>query len=237
MMDNFNQQALEYHALSNIQRDLANWTAEWLESDGGCLDGIEFGAGTGHFTKLVLQTGMTLLAVDRSSRMVAVGKASLPMAQWKEGDAWEPDSCMKADRVLSSALLQWCPDPAETFAQWRDLLREGGRVLCGLFVSETLPELTEVLPSAPPFIWRTKAEWKALFEKAGFIVERSESSKRVYCFDNAHALLRTLHRSGATSPLRFSPGVLRTAIQKYDSMFAQDQTVRSTWTFMRIECI
>lgn len=235
-MDNFHQQALEYHELSNIQRDLANWTAEWLESDGTGLEGIEFGAGTGHFTKLVLQTGMTLRAVDRSSRMVTVGKASFPMAQWKEGNAWAPDSNMKADRVLSSALLQWCPDPAKTFARWRVLLREGGRVLCGLFISETLPELVEVLPNAPPFTWRSMDEWKAMFEKAGFIVERTELSKRVYSFDNAHALLRNLHRIGATRSLRFSPGVLRTAMQKYDSMFAHDQAVRSTWTFMRIEC-
>ncbi|MFP6899641.1 MAG: methyltransferase domain-containing protein [Opitutales bacterium] len=236
MTGNFDQQAIEYHERATIQRDLASWTAEWLEPNGSDLEAVEFGAGTGHFTKLAVRTGMRLRAVDLSPRMVEVGSAKEPKAHWEEGNAWMPADNLRTDRILSSALLQWCPDPAATFSRWFTCLRDDGRILSGLFVRETLPELTQVLPGAEPFTWRSVAEWKDLFQKAGFAVARADISERIYRFSDARALFRYLHRIGSVCVGRFSAGNLRSALRSYDQQFAQGKTVRSTWTFLRIEC-
>ena len=236
MTGNFDEQAIEYHEQATIQRDLASWTAEWLEANGLGLEAVEFGAGTGHFTKFVLKTGMRLRAVDISPGMLEVGSAKEPKALWEKGDAWMPADNLRTDRILSSALLQWCPDPALTLSRWLACLREGGRVLCGLFVRETLPELTRVLPGVEPFTWRSADEWEKLFKKAGFSVARADSSERVYRFNDALALLRYLHQVGSVCAGRFSATTLRSALRSYDLKFSRGKTVRSTWTFLRIEC-
>lgn len=237
MTAKFHEQAPEYHPSATIQRDLASWTAEWLEPSASGLEGVEFGAGTGYFTGFVIRTGMRLRAIDLSSHMIEVGSAMEPQASWETGDAWEPSAKLRTDRVLSCALLQWCPNPVLVLSRWRACLRDGGRLLSGLFVRDTLPELSQALPGVEPFAWRTEEEWKHLFEKAGLAVIRSETSERQYRFENACAVLRYLHRIGSVEPSRFSVGVLRAALQNYDAAFADSCGVPSTWTFFRIESL
>jgi SAM-dependent methyltransferase len=237
MTAKFDEQASEYDAKAIIQRDLASWTAEWLEPRAFGLQGVEFGAGTGCFTRFVIQTGIDLRAVDLSPQMIDIGAEMEPKASWELGDAWKPSSKLNADRLFSCALLQWCPDPIAVLSRWHDCLSRNGRLLSGLFVSDTLPEFSQVLPGIEPFVWRSKAEWKNLFEKAGFKIFRSESSQRKYQFENARAVLRHLHHIGAVISGRFSVSALRTALLNYDTAFGTHNGVPSTWTFFRIECL
>ncbi|MBG29229.1 MAG: hypothetical protein CMI31_04410 [Opitutae bacterium] len=237
MTARFNEQAHEYHDQAMIQKDLASWTAEWLESEISGLEGIEFGAGTGHFTQLLVSKNLTLRAIDLSPRMIALGSALVPEAQWELGNAWVPADSYNADRIFSSALLQWCKDPLETLLRWRSCLRTGGRLLCGMYVRETLPELTQVLPGSAPFHWHTPEEWSNFFEEAGFTIIRAESHKKTYHFPNAIELLRYLHRIGSVRVGRFSANVLRSAVRNYDTAYAGQKDISSTWTFFRIECL
>ena len=237
MTANFGQQASEYHEHAFIQRDLAEWVAEWLEPEAFGFEGIEFGAGTGFLTERIVRTGISLRATDLSSHMVAEGSGKVPQAHWETADAWSPSLEWRADRVFSSGLLQWSPSPREALPRWRACLRKDGRVLCGLFVRETLPELQDVLHDASPLIWRGAEEWKALLENAGFVVVRAEASERTYFFEDACAVLRYLHRTGSVHPGRFSAVTLRRAMRNYDIAYAQKDEVLSTWTFFRIECL
>ena len=239
MTARFNEQAHVYHEHAMIQKDLASWTAEWLESENSVLDGVEFGAGTGHFTKLLASKSknLKLRAIDLSPRMIALGSALVPEAQWELGNAWAPTNLSSTDRVFSSALLQWCKDPLDTLLRWRTCLRDGGRLLCGMYVRETLPELTQVLPGSAPFDWHTPEEWSNVFEEAGFAIVRAESRKKTYHFPNAIELLRYLHRIGSVRVGRFSASVLRSASRNYDTAYSGQEGVPSTWTFFRIECL
>ncbi len=235
MNASFDEQASEYHERAFIQRDLAEWVAEWLEPQASGLEGIEFGAGTGFFTERIVRTGLSLRATDLSLRMVEEGSGKVPQAHWETAEAWNPSTEWQADRVFSTGLLQWCPSPWETLARWRACLRREGRMLCGLFVSETLPELDNVLPDASPLVWRSAEEWRASLEKVGFEVIRAEASERTYCFDNACAVLRYLHRIGSAQTGRFSVSELRAAVKDYDMAYQKNGGVFSTWTFFRIE--
>lgn len=237
MKAKFDEQAHEYHEHAMIQRDLALWTGEWLESEVSGLEGIEFGAGTGYFTKLLVNNNMKLRAMDLSPRMIELGSTLVPEARWELGNAWAPVDELRTDRVFSTALLQWCREPLETLLRWRACLRDGGRLLCGFFVRDTLPELTQALPGAEPFHWRTATEWNLAFEDAGFVVERAEISKRTYDFRNAFEVLRYLHRIGSVQTGRFSASVLRSAVRSYDAAFLNREGVPSTWTFFRMECL
>ena len=237
MKTKFNERAHEYHERAFIQRDLASWTGEWLEPEVSSLQGVEFGAGTGHFTKLLVRAGLRINAVDLSPRMLKIGSRMVPQASWLQGNAWIPAEIPLADRIYSSALLQWCQDPVETLFRWRAFLRPRGRLLCGFFVRDTLPELTLALPGAEPFVWRNPKEWRKFFKGAGFEVIRAESSERIYRFENACAVLRYLHDIGSTYTGRFSATALRSAIRSYDSTFFDHDGVPSRWTFFRIECI
>jgi SAM-dependent methyltransferase len=237
MTARFDEQASEYHECAIIQRDLAKWVAEWLEPQAFGLEGIEFGAGTGFLTERIIRTGISLRATDLALHMVEVGSAKAPQAHWEMADAWNPSTEWQADRVFSTGLLQWCPSPWKALARWRACLRRGGRLLSGLFVSETLPELENVLPDASPLVWRSAEEWRALLENVGFGVIRAEASERTYCFENACAVLRYMHRIGSVHPGRFSVGALREALRNYDMVYAKEEGVLSTWTFFRIECL
>ena len=236
MATNFNEQAPEYHQSASIQRDLASWTAEWLEPSTHELDGVEFGAGTGYFTGFAVKAGIRLRSIDLSPRMIEIGSTNEPQAHWERGNAWEPQEKLRTDRIFSCGLLQWCSHPDRVLSRWRNCLRENGRLLSGLFVCDTLPELSHALPGVEPFAWRNEEEWIHFFEKAGFKVVRSEVSQRQYRFENAIAVLRYLHKIGSVEPKRFSAGVLRTALQNYDAAFPDSGSVPSTWTFLRIEC-
>ncbi len=237
MTAGFDEQATEYHERAFIQRDLSDWVAEWLEPQVSGLEGIEFGAGTGFFTERIVRTGISLRATDLSPRMVKVGSVKVPQAHWETADAWKPSSDWRTDRLFSTGLLQWCPSPREALARWRACLRRDGRVLCGLFAKETLPELENVLPDASPLVWRKAKAWETFYEKAGFRVVRAEASERKYCFKNACAVLRYLHRIGSAQTGRFAAGALCSAMRNYDTIYTKKGGVLSTWTFFRIECL
>lgn len=236
-MMRFNERAHCYEAHACVQREMIRWLEPWLDdlADPNAR-AIEFGAGDGQFTAHAVKRFRTLVAVDQAPRMLEVGAVRVPNAFWRRDDAWTVmGRPSQANTILSSSLLQWCPDPAATFRRWRDILLPGGRLLHGFYIDPTLPELTEVLDeSVLPLRWRGLEEWRTALETAGFTVERMESESRRFAYDNALALLRSLHGVGAVAGGRLGPGRLRGAARDYDRRFARDGGgVEATWTFCR----
>lgn len=237
MTARFNERADTYSQAAVVQRQLAEWLAEWLEPAEmlAPLSALELGAGDGMFTRRLAPRTGRLVAIDSAPRMVERGVAQLPHVQWRIGDAWQL-AAEPVDRLYSASLLQWCEHPQQTLRRWRRLVKPGGRMLHGFYVSPTLAEWESLAGATPAVVWHTSAEWGDFFRAAGWEVARQEVRRHSFQFDSALSLLRFFHRTGAATPRGLGVGALRRLLRQYERRFRVGPLgVVSTWAFCRIE--
>ncbi len=235
MMESFDKAARQYEEFGHIQRDMAAWLAEWIPANRSGR-ALEIAAGTGFFTRHLVPWNGPFSATDASHAMLLAGHANHPGIPWRlcTADALPPE---EMDWIFSSSFLQWADDPAALFAHWRSRLHRKGRILAGLFAEPTLSELRELAPKMTPLTWRTGSVWKQALDDAGFCCLRLEEETRAYHFPSGMDLLRALHRVGAAPRRQLVPVRLRELIREYDSRFAVENGVLSTWTFLRLEAV
>lgn len=232
----FGRAATRYRRHARVQQEMAAWVAEWLPTDrrGRAL---EVGAGPGVFTEKLLPWSGALLATDISPAMCTAGRQALPGATWSvmaaemlEGSGW--------DWIFCSSMLQWTSRPSKILMGWRERLKPGGRVLAGLFVDETLPELRAVTGALGPVEWRTVDQWRADIAKSGLRMERDTLERRVFTYPSALDFWRSLHAVGAAPSKRVTVGQLRRWLRNYDARYAAPTgkgDVTATWSFYRFE--
>lgn len=233
----FNQKAVVYEKSAVIQATLADWVAEWIEPTWpATARALEFGAGTGLLTRRLASRGR-LTATDISTRMVQIGRERLPEVTWEIANAWDP-SITLVDRLFSSAMLQWAPEPQRVLNAWHRLISPGGRMVHGLFVAPTLPELFTISNSPQLVRWRSTEAWIGMVQQAGFAMHRWETKTIKQRHAGARQFLRQLHDTGATATVpQLRVGVLRSMIAEFDRRYAgPDGGVEVTWTLMRMEC-
>lgn len=241
MRAEFNRCAGTYEENAGVQKRAASRLGEWIEF-AGMRSGtaLELGAGTGFFTRKILQKGWRVSATDIAPGMVARGRRNCPEAEWTIGDGWRlPPRC--ADLLASSSLLQWMPEPEKTLRVFREALRDGGRMLHGFFVAPSLRELYSLCDAGTlPVVWRTSGEWRELFEAAGLRILRAETETLRENYADVRAFLRTLKNSGATSRERQMPaGALRKLMREYAENFPDGNAggVFATWSIFRVEAV
>lgn len=226
----FNQRAASYDRHAAIQRDMAAWLARWLppqDSDAAHQDiaALDLGAGSGTFTRYLAQRFATVSALDSSRAMLHKGRSSLPAVHWQEGDAWTLRPLRTADLgsigyLASSSLLQWCRTPHATLRHWAQRCRSGTRMLHGFYVEGTLRQWQAVFGEHNPLDWLDAATWQDAFAAAGWRVLRSGHEERAYHFNNALALARSLHGTGAIANAgQLGSGRFRTLLRQYDARY------------------
>lgn len=229
----FDRAARTYRAHAHVQKAMADWLADWLPARReGCA--LEIGAGPGVFTQRLLPWRGRLLATDISPAMCAAGRSALPHVKWLTMAAEAPEEG-PWDWIFCSSMLQWVAQPEEIFAAWRERLASNGRVLAGMFVSESLPELRELMGQPLALTWRTAEEWREYLARGGLRIVRDAVGRRVFWHASATALLRSLHETGAAPERRVSPGRLRRLLTEYESRHSTSVGVHATWTFYRFE--
>lgn len=235
-MMQFDQRAEQYGQHAQVQRAMADWLAEWLPAVANPSGmAMEYGAGEGMFTRCAWPHFQDVLAVDLAPRMVAAGRERAPEADWRQGDAWLGDGLgPDVDAVLSSSLLQWCPNPKAVFQRWREVLRPGAKMLHGFYVDPTLSEL-QALQGESLLAWRPAQAWLDALEQTGWKVVRGEAETRTVNYRSALELLRSLHGVGAVRRGSVRGSRLRRLIREYDRRFATDDGVHASWTFCRIQ--
>jgi malonyl-CoA O-methyltransferase len=233
LVESFGRAAKDYWRYAGVQMSLAKWLAEWLP-EGRNGRALEIGAGSGEFTRQLLPWPGELVASDLAPAMCAAGRVALPRIDWRELAAEAPEGG-PWDWIFSSAMLQWAAEPANLFAAWREQLAPGGRVLAGMFVAESLPELNALLGIDGPVRWRTTDEWRETLEAGGLRIVRDAAVKREFWHESAGAFMRSLHGVGAAPVRRVPPGQLRRILREYDRRHGGDAGVRATWTFYRFE--
>ena len=230
----FDASARTYDAVATAQRDAAAWLAEWVPAERRG-DALEIAAGTGLFTRHLLPWEGRLEASDLSPKMVEQGRLKLPSIPWTVRDAASDRLPESLDWLFCCSYLQWTSDAQGLLETWRRQLRPGGRLLCGVFIADTLRELRTLVPGVSPVPWRTEADHAAFLKAAGFHVRQIESRSRVYRYESARDFFRRLHQSGVTGSRRLSPGQMRRLMDDYtDTWPHPDGGVRATWAFCRI---
>lgn len=231
--ESFSRAAARYDAHADVQEGMAAWLAAWLPEERGGR-ALEIGAGTGGFTRHLADWRGRLVATDLSAAMCAAGRARSPRWEWRTMDAAVP-LAGPWDWIFSSSMLQWATQPEGMLRAWREVLAADGRILAGLFVAGTLPELAAALGEAAPLQWQTAAAWNGMIRRAGLRIVRSESKRQEFSHPNAAALLRSLHGVGAAPERKLSAGALRRLLADYDTRHRTPEGVSASWTFFRFE--
>lgn len=232
----FCEKAFSYDEHAVVQKDAAAWLAEWLPKFGSFEKCLELGAGTGLFTKHLVDRFAHIEVSDASSEMLEVCNRRVPGLHQRSRDAWaqQPDPG-NWDYLTSSSLLQWSPEPSDCLRHWKELLREGGRILAGFFAHPSLPEMNSVLEGQSPVLWRDTDTWLEVIEANGLQVERIEVDTRRYNYENPLHFWKSLHGTGATVSQRMQPSQMMRLFRNYEERFSNDFGVYATWTFCRME--
>ncbi|WP_426225411.1 class I SAM-dependent methyltransferase [Pseudarthrobacter sp. DSP2-3-2b1] len=100
-------------------------SADWL-IPAGARDAVDVGAGTGKFTALLLERGLTVAAVDPSGDMLGQLRAHYPEVSATQGTAEATGLTSSAFDVVSVAQAwHWC-DPLPASTELARILRPGG---------------------------------------------------------------------------------------------------------------
>lgn len=155
----------------------------WLTDDLGLRAGktaLELGAGTGKFTRLLVETGASVTAVEPAAAMLAHLTRDLPSVTPVQGSAQRiplPDSC--ADAVICAQAFHWFASQA-ALAEIHRVLKPAG--MLGLIWNVRDPsvdwvrKLTDIMAAyegdAPRY---DNGEWRTVFPAPGFgeLQERS----------------------------------------------------------------
>ncbi|MFM7374252.1 MAG: class I SAM-dependent methyltransferase, partial [Chthoniobacterales bacterium] len=218
-------------------QDAAAWLAEWLPRPCG-EPALELGAGTGFFTRHALRSARQLVATDASPRMVGLGRAALPLAEWTVAGAENPPAAKFPYRaILTSSLVQWLTDPAAAFLKWHEISAPDALLLGGWFVRGTMEEFVSACPESAPFHWRSAKEWLVLLNEAGWKVRRSEKKIFRLTHKSSAAMLREIHDVGAVAPRRLGAGRLRAALRRNDAKSRAQAGVVTPFVFLRVEAV
>ncbi len=229
IIENFDEAAKSYEAHATAQAALAAELAKWIMPIERKGHALEFGAGTGLFTRKLQPWKGIYTATDAAPQMVAMGRLLCPAVNWAVLDACAPQSEKPADWILACNLLQWLEEPDAVLHAWRKLLAPGGQFLVAIQTHGTLEELATVLPEVSPLSWREPNEWKNHFEQAGLTLIHDQTWEHTTYHPSARELLRGVHAMGLAPRHAVGAGHLRTALQEYDRKFAVKGGVRATW--------
>lgn len=237
VIQNFDRSVIGYGTYSIPQNALAATLASWILPEERSGYAIEFGAGTGIFTRKLQPWSGPYLATDAAPRMVLAGTEQCPIVAWKEEPADHPQYLGPADWIMACNLLQWLPHPEKVLPAWHATLKPGGHLVMAVLLPGTFAELRQVLPEANPLNWRPAREWAKLLGQADFAIEREEIWQHTRIYQNALAFLRAVHAMGLAPQQTIGPGRLRTALREYDRLFAAPTGVRSTWEAWLVRAI
>jgi malonyl-CoA O-methyltransferase len=229
VIENFDRAAEKYERHAAPQAVVAEALAQWILSEERKGRALEFGAGTGLFTRQMLPWTETYLATDAAPKMVELGRQHCPSAKWQVLDARAPTGLGQMDWVFACCLLQWLPEPQEVLQSWRKILSPNGQLAIAVLLPGTLGELQTILPEARPLDWRTAAEWRGMVEHAGFALEREQEWEHHSIHPNSLELLRAVHAMGLAPQRVVGPGRLRAALHAYNEKHAVPRGVCATW--------
>jgi malonyl-CoA O-methyltransferase len=238
----FNRSAETYDDHCRVQRLMADRLVVCLEGVAAPARILELGCGTGYLTSLLASRfpASKIVALDFAERMVEVARnrvrgslVDLDVADAESAD-FDPESF---DLIVSNATIQWFDTPAGSLARLASALRSGGLMLHSTFGPGTFAELRSVLRT-DGLPLRPADRWRSMLQDAGLTAGLCTTGRVTVTYPSAAGFLAELRATGATwrpngsdgPPL--PPGLLRSALARYDAEFAAPGGVPVTYELL-----
>jgi malonyl-CoA O-methyltransferase len=205
----FGAAAQGYDAVAGLQRAVGRELLRLCPNECATAPALilDIGTGTGYCAARLVESypearvlaldvseGMLRVALERIGRSLRAGylcadAAALPF----------PDRSI--DLVISNLAIQWCPDPAAVFCEFRRVLKPGGRLLFSSFGPETLTELRQAFAAVDRYShvndFVPGPELERLLGAAGFCEVATAAEVRSMAYSGVAELMRELKSLGA----------------------------------------
>ncbi len=242
----FDQAAAAYDAAAVLQREVNQRLLERLElirlEPGHVLD---LGAATGDSSQGLRQRyrKARVIALDLSSRMLQRarrhGSWRRPLPAVCADAAALPLADGSMDLVYSSAMLHWCVDPTQLFAEVQRVLRPGGLLMFSTWGPDTLRELrsawTAVDEQAHVNEFTDMHDLGDAMVQAAFADPVMDMEQLTLTYPNLAGLVADLRGvggnqvMGARRPGLLAPTALRRLEQAYAAFALPDGRLPATW--------
>lgn len=170
---------------------------------------LDVGCGPGWVHHNLLSYCDELVALDFSAAMLTQARQQCVASQYLQADAAAiplSDQCI--DKVFSSLMLQWCPQPLTVFSEVQRVLKPGGRFVITTLVEESLQEFSSSWQqagfAAPQLDFAASGDLIRLAKQAGLQVQAQQRSYLLF-FPDVKTLAREFKQIGANAVRR--PGV------------------------------
>jgi malonyl-CoA O-methyltransferase len=201
----FTAAASGYDGVAGLQRAVGHALlsrAELARTPGVMVD---VGVGTGYFAAELAgrYPSSRLIMLDLAEGMLQVARARLPDAGCCVcGDAEAlPLADRSVDLIFSNLAIQWCPNLAGVFGEFRRVLKPGGTLLFSTFGAATLSELRAAWTAVDAYShvndFIAYDGIAAALREAGFRRAALEAEARRLEYENPMALMRELKGMGA----------------------------------------
>ena len=136
---------------------------------------LDAGCGSGRVTKLLLERGARVVAVDGDASMVAKAREELPEdVPVLHQDLLELDLPAPVDVVFSCAVFHWITDHERLFANLRAVLRPGGRLVAQCGGHGNIAHVLEEVGERPgTWLYATAEDSERRLREAGFTQARA----------------------------------------------------------------
>lgn len=153
------------------------WAREVLERSGiGAGDVVlDAGCGSGRITRLLLERGARVLAVDADPAMVALAREALPPeVEVRQQDLLDLEVDEPVDVVFSNAVFHWITDHERLFARLHAALKPSGRLVVQCGGHGNLARVLELVGERPgTWLYATPQDTEARLRAAGFVHGRA----------------------------------------------------------------
>lgn len=233
MMKRFARAMTRYEEAAGEQDKMAGHLTEMLSRNFHVFAPriLEFGCGTGKFSRRLLTTFAPIeLVVNDVCPEAALFFTNVQQVRFLAGDAEKlGDHERGFDLVAANAVIQWFQDLPRFLKASRDRLNPNGLVAFSTFGPNTLHEVRAI--SGVGLTYPSKSEIQAQFEKT-FDLCTVEESTDVVIFPDAMSVLRHLKHTGVTGIQ--PPGVWTRAkvnawCEAYQRQFAVEDGVTLTY--------
>lgn len=253
----FNKAVNTYDRYAVVQKRMAQQLLKTVTTRRPeAVDILEIGCGTGSLTQLLTKNypRSRITAIDLADKMVDAARSRIGTRtgiRFLVADAEDPswDSGLY-DLVVSNATFQWFNRPEQTLRLLKERLKPGGLLVFTTFGPDTFRELHMVF-EAVERDWglesgyhglplRSSQDWEAMLSHAGLVETRREADRCRLEYENCHAFLRSVQKTGANQgsakgSLVLERRLLSEVIRRYDETFRGQNGVFATWELQQFQ--
>ncbi len=171
---------------------------------------LDAGCGSGRVTKLLLEQGVRVVAVDADPAMVEKARAELPPdVDVQRQDLLELELDEPVDGVFSCAVFHWITDHERLFARLRAALKPGGRLVAQCGGHGNIAKVVAAVPKrTSPWLYATPEGTERRLLAAGFSHARAWLEPKPTVVDDPETYVAAVCLHGHPQARELAPKVV-----------------------------